>query len=122
LTHNFPVGIFDPPKSEFLSINSSLLLIPISLRAEYPDRPLRLVVPFAAGGNTDVIARPFGQRPGDRSGQRVVVENRTGAGAIVGTDAVVKAKNDGYTLLVSRKYGKRHIQNPRALPREEAAK
>jgi tripartite-type tricarboxylate transporter receptor subunit TctC len=79
-----------------------LLLIPISLRAEYPDRPIGLVVPFAAGGNTEIIARPFGQRLGDRLGQRVVVENRTGTGAIVGTEAVARAKNDGYTLPVSR--------------------
>ena len=79
-----------------------MLLIPISLRPEYPDRPIRLVVPFAAGGNTDIIARPFGQRLDDRLGQKVVVENRTGAGAIVGTEAVAKVKNDGYTILVSR--------------------
>ncbi len=63
-----------------------------------PDRPLRLVVPFAAGGPADIFGRIFAEALGAQLGQPVVIENRTGAGGLVGTDAVAKAAPDGYTL------------------------
>jgi tripartite-type tricarboxylate transporter receptor subunit TctC len=65
----------------------------------WPSQPLRLVVPFAAGGPTDIPARLFAERMGAFLPNRVVVENRTGAGVVVGTDAVAKAPKDGLTLL-----------------------
>jgi tripartite-type tricarboxylate transporter receptor subunit TctC len=65
----------------------------------YPDRPLRFVVPFAAGGGSDVMARVIAEPLGQRLGQPVVVDNRPGANATVGTDFVAKAPPDGYTLL-----------------------
>lgn len=65
----------------------------------WPSQPLRLVVPFAAGGPTDTPARLFAERMGAFLPNRVVVENRTGAGVVVGTDAVAKAPKDGLTLL-----------------------
>ena len=66
----------------------------------YPNRPLRLIVPYAAGGQADVTARILGEGLGRVLGQSVVVENRTGAGGIIGTDAGAKADADGYTLTV----------------------
>ncbi len=65
----------------------------------YPNHPVRMIVPFAPGGATDIIARIVSQRLGDRLGQQVVIENRPGAGTTVGNAEVAKAKPDGYTLL-----------------------
>jgi tripartite-type tricarboxylate transporter receptor subunit TctC len=64
----------------------------------YPSAPIRLIVPFAAGGFTDVVARLLGEKLGGVLGQPVVVENRVGAGSTIGTDYVAKAPADGYTL------------------------
>ncbi|MGZ5089872.1 MAG: tripartite tricarboxylate transporter substrate binding protein [Burkholderiales bacterium] len=68
---------------------------------EYPSKPLRLVVPYAAGGSTDTVARIIGQQLGQRVGQQVVIDNRTGAGTIIGTEIVAQAVPDGYTLLMA---------------------
>jgi tripartite-type tricarboxylate transporter receptor subunit TctC len=67
---------------------------------DYPNRPVRIIVPFGAGGPADVYARVLAQHLGDSFKQSFVVENRPGAGAIIGTDAVAKAEPDGYTLLL----------------------
>src|SRR6266851_7055352 len=68
-------------------------------RAEYPDRPVRIIVPVAAGGGVDVMARLLAQRLSERWGQQFVVENRAGAAGIIGTKAVIGTPGDGYTLL-----------------------
>lgn len=68
--------------------------------APYPVRPLRIIVPQSAGGSTDLVARLVGQKLSEALGQSVVVDNRPGAGSIIGTDLVAKATPDGYTLLV----------------------
>jgi tripartite-type tricarboxylate transporter receptor subunit TctC len=69
-------------------------------QADYPNKPVRLVLGQPAGGPTDIVARLVGQKLQERWGQPVVVENRPGAGSNIGTELVVKAPRDGYTLLV----------------------
>jgi tripartite-type tricarboxylate transporter receptor subunit TctC len=66
--------------------------------AAWPDRPVRLIVPFPAGSSTDIIARILGQRLATRLGQQVIIDNRVGASGNIGADAVAKAAPDGYTL------------------------
>ena len=68
--------------------------------ADYPTRPVRFVVGYPAGGSTDIIARLIGQRLSDRLGQQFVIENKPGAGNNIGTETVVKAEPDGYTVLL----------------------
>ena len=67
----------------------------------YPNRPIRLISPFAAGGGNDVLARVIGIRLADRIGASVVIENRPGAGAVIGIQALAKSAPDGYTLVLS---------------------
>jgi tripartite-type tricarboxylate transporter receptor subunit TctC len=69
-------------------------------QGSYPDRPIRLIVPFPPGGTSDVVGRIFAEALGKQIGQTVVVENRGGAGGTVGTRAVASAPPDGYTLLL----------------------
>ena len=77
-------------------------LTDVSRADDYPSRPIRLVVPYAPGGGADTVARIVAKRVGDTIGQPIVIENRGGAGSIIGTDMVAKAEPDGYTLLLGQ--------------------
>ena len=81
----------------------------------YPARPVKIVVPFAVGGSADVYARFLGARLSDATGQPFVVENRPGAGAVVGSDAVAKSAPDGYTLLMM---SNTHTVNETLIPKK----
>lgn len=83
---------------------SALVIIgfasPVVAQSSYPDRPVKLIVPFGPGGFTDVVARILGQKLSVAMGQQFVVENKPGAGSTIGTDFVAKAAPDGYTLVM----------------------
>jgi tripartite-type tricarboxylate transporter receptor subunit TctC len=81
----------------------------------YPSKPLRLVVPFPAGGATDVLARVISQYAADKLGQAIVIDNKPGAGGTIGSDLVAKAEPDGYTLLIAT--GSTHSIGPVINPR-----
>jgi tripartite-type tricarboxylate transporter receptor subunit TctC len=72
----------------------------LSAAADYPTRPLRLIVPFPPGGSNDLLARYFSDKLTDRLGQQVIVDNRAGANGIIGTEVASNTTPDGYTLLI----------------------
>lgn len=92
------------PRRRFLHLAGSAAALPavsrIAFAQTYPSRPVRWIVPFAAGGPAEILARLFGQWLSERLGQSFVIETRPGAGGNVGTEAVVRSAPDGYTLLL----------------------
>jgi len=80
---------------------AAVLFGPASHAQSYPNKPIRLVVPFPAGGATDIFARAVSQKLGERLNTTVVVDNKPGAGGTIGSDIVAKAPADGYTLLLA---------------------
>jgi tripartite-type tricarboxylate transporter receptor subunit TctC len=92
------------PRRRFLHLAAGAAVLPavsrIARAQTYPIRPVRIVSPFAAGGHSDVLGRLLGQWLSERLGQRFIIENRPGAGSNIGTESVVRAPPDGYTLLV----------------------
>ena len=92
------------PRRQFLHLAAGAAALPVVPRIAwaqaYPTRPVRLIVPFAAGGQGDILARLIGQWLSERLGQPFIIENRPGGGTNIGTEAVVRASADGYTLLM----------------------
>src|SRR5262244_2348631 len=92
------------PRRQFLHLAAGATALPavarIATAQSYPTRPVRLIVPFAAGGGSDITARVMGQWLSERLSQQFVIDNRPGGGGNIGTEAVVRAPADGYTLLL----------------------
>ena len=114
----------DPHVSKFsvlgqLSLLATLVaaaaaFVPMPAAAAYPDKPLRIIVPFAPGGGTDLIARTIGVGMAKDLGQSVIVENKPGGGTIIGSEMVAKSAPDGYTLLIGTFA---HAVNPSLQPK-----
>jgi tripartite-type tricarboxylate transporter receptor subunit TctC len=96
------------PRRQFLHLAAGAAALPVMsgiARAQpYPSRPVRMIAPFAPGGTSDILARLMGQWLSERLGQPFVIENRPGAAANIGTEAVVRASPDGYMLLMAGGY------------------
>lgn len=108
------------PSFRFIRAFASPLLVSAVLAtgtvfaSSFPHKPVRIVVPFAPGGGTDLIARTLGQEMSKDLGQPVIIDNKPGAGTIIGTDAVAKAQPDGYTLVMA---SFAHAVNPSLQPK-----
>src|SRR5688572_1697837 len=79
----------------------ALFLCASALAQDYPNKPVRFIVPYAPGGSSDVLARTLGQKLAESLGQSFLVDNRPGAGSMVGTDVAAKSAPDGYTIILS---------------------
>jgi tripartite-type tricarboxylate transporter receptor subunit TctC len=88
------------PLPRIFVVMCGLLFVAVAVAEPYPTRAIRIVVPYAPGGNSDLIARALAARMSEGFGQPVIVENRPGGSAIIGSDFVAKAPPDGYTLLM----------------------
>src|SRR5262245_4225996 len=86
-----------------------------ALAQQYPAHPIRFVVPFAAGGSSDVVARLVGEQLDRSLGQPIIIDNKPGAGAVLGADVVAKSAPDGYTLLYTT--AGPQITNPYLMPK-----
>src|SRR5207302_1150769 len=93
------------PRRQFLHLAAGAAALPVVSRIAgaqaYPSRPVRIIVGYPPGGGLDIIARFIGQWLSERLGQQFIVENRPGASGNIGTEAVVRARADGYTLLAT---------------------
>ena len=86
---------------KYITLALALLPCAAALAQPYPAKPIRLIVPFPAGGPTDVTSRIIGPKVSEALGQNIIIENRGGASSIIGSDLVAKAPPDGYTLLIA---------------------
>src|SRR5690349_12673365 len=89
------------PLSPFLFSLAAALFAYAAAAQDYPSKPIRLIVPFGAGGGSDYVGRLVGQKLTEQTGQTVVVDNRPGAASLVGTEIAMRAAPDGYTLLLA---------------------
>jgi len=85
-----------------VAITTALIQLSFTVQAQvYPDKPIRIIVPYAAGGGTDTVSRALAQRMTESMGQQIVIENRSGANGIIGSEIVAKSPPDGYQLLMT---------------------
>jgi tripartite-type tricarboxylate transporter receptor subunit TctC len=103
-------------KRLFLALALATLAVPARAQSDFPNRPIKMVVPFPAGGGIDITARIAAQKLSDVLGQQIVVQNQGGAGGALATDAVVKSEPDGYTLLYHSTTGIVHAAVTPKLP------
>jgi tripartite-type tricarboxylate transporter receptor subunit TctC len=101
-------------RTKIVSLSLALATAASASFAAYPEKPIRLVVPFAPGGGTDLIARTLGAEMSKELGQQVIIDNKPGAGTIIGTDAVAKSAPDGYTMVIATFA---HAINPSMVPK-----
>lgn len=87
-------------RRRLMTAGIAALVVSNSRADRYPSKPIRLIVPFPAGGPTDMVARPIAALLGESLGQQIIVDNRGGAGGVIGADVVAKSPSDGYTLLM----------------------
>src|SRR3954471_7928361 len=94
-----------PPEVTAMTISqwlaASLLVVATGSRAEWPEQPIKIIVPFAPGASTDIVIRQVAPKVSEILKQSVVIENRGGAGGLIGSEAVIAAPADGYTLLAA---------------------
>lgn len=113
------------PKTALCAAAALALTATLAHAQDYPNRPITLVIPFAPGGSTSVVGRGVADKIGDILGQKIVVDNRPGAGGTVGTMAVAKSEPDGYTLLLgytgTLAIGPSLYKNPGYDPRKDFA-
>jgi tripartite-type tricarboxylate transporter receptor subunit TctC len=88
-------------RARLRAFTAGLALLAGASLAAYPDKPIRLVVPFAPGGGTDLVARTLSAGMSRELGQQIIIDNKPGGGTIIGTDAVAKSPPDGYTILIA---------------------
>src|SRR4051812_40744782 len=88
-------------KTRFVLLFGLIFVASSALSEDYPTKPIRFIVPYAPGGSSDILARLFGQRLAETMGQPLVVDNRAGAGSMIGTELTAKAPADGYTIILS---------------------
>src|SRR6188768_3329233 len=82
-----------------LLMAASLLLAlaaPAAAQSDYPNRPIRVIIPFPAGGSNDIVGRAIATQMGERLGKQLIIDNRTGAGGVIGTELASKSPPDGY--------------------------
>ena len=77
--------------------------------AQYPVKPIRMIVPSAPGSGPDIMARAIGQRLSESFGQSIVIDDKPGAGGIIGSETAAKAAAEGYTLIMSNEIGRAHV-------------
>src|SRR5262245_12931339 len=100
-TNQGPHSRGPPMLSLLLKVTIVLLALATPAAAdEYPSKPVRLIIPFPPGGSNDVVGRMIAMQLSERLGKQVVVDNRSGAGGVIGTEIAVKSSPDGYTLLI----------------------